>query len=175
MSDKETLIVVMEEFTQELKLLNQNIGDLIAAGNTNTGKLDEIKKDIGKPQEPVATQGDTFVKMALKEIAKRLDKLERQPQSIVKKFQVLLFPEQDAKLFYKIVFGRWLVWLTVMLAINKIYNLGIHYSDVQKSIQAEQFENERIRKSWNLMYNNGNKQTKRQMEKAYQKSGEIDE
>ena len=27
------------------------------------------------------------------------------PKPVIKKFQILLFPERDAKLFYKIVFG----------------------------------------------------------------------
>ena len=27
-----------------------------------------------------------------------------QPKAVTRKFQILLFPEQDAKLFYKIVF-----------------------------------------------------------------------
>ncbi|MDP9081410.1 MAG: hypothetical protein M3O71_28700, partial [Bacteroidota bacterium] len=39
------------------------------------------------------------------------------PQPVVKKFQLLLFPEQDAKLFYKVVFGRWFLFLVLMLLI----------------------------------------------------------
>jgi hypothetical protein len=32
------------------------------------------------------------------------------PQSVIKKIKILLFSEQDAKLFYKIVFGRRLLF-----------------------------------------------------------------
>lgn len=90
-----------------------------------------------------------------------------QPKSIVKKFQVLLFPEQDAKLFYKVVFGRWFLWLVIMLFLTNLYKWGIHYSDNQKEIKMQQIENDRIRKSWNYMYNNNGKEVKRLMERAY--------
>ncbi|GAA0882177.1 hypothetical protein GCM10009120_07740 [Sphingobacterium siyangense subsp. cladoniae] len=171
--DKETLEIVLEDFTSEQKLTNQNINDLTTAVNTNTGKLEEIKKEISNPQAPAISEGDAFGKMALKEVVRLRQQLERQQQSIVRKFQILLFPEQDAKTFYRIVFGRWLLYLCIMLAINRIYLWGVHHSDNLKAVQVEQLENDRILKSWNYLYNNSGRETKRKMEKAYKESGAV--
>ena len=97
-----------------------------------------------------------------------------QPKSIVRKFQILLFPEKDARLFYKVVFSRWFLWLAVMLFLTNLYKWGIHYSDTQKEIKLVQVENDRIRKAWNYMYNNNGKDVKKLMEKAYVHSGQAE-
>ncbi len=97
-----------------------------------------------------------------------------QPKSMVRIFQILLFPEQDVKLFYKVVFSRWFLWMAIMLFLTDIYKWEIHYSDNQKEIKLEQIENDRIRKSWNYMYNNNSKEVKRLMEKAYINSKETE-
>nr|MBC7613272.1 hypothetical protein [Pseudopedobacter sp.] len=97
----------------------------------------------------------------------------KQPKSVIKKFELLLFPEQDAKLFYKIVFGRWILWLTAMLAINNIYKWGVNYSDNQKDIEIQQLDNDRIKKSWQYLYKNSGNNMKKEMEKAYENSAII--
>ncbi|MBN8720705.1 hypothetical protein SAMN05444410_10252 [Hydrobacter penzbergensis] len=80
----------------------------------------------------------------------------------------------DAKLFYKVVFSRWFLWLAIMLFLTNLYKWCIHYSDNQKEIKLEQMENDRIRKSWNYMYNNNGKEVKKLMETAYIRSGETE-
>jgi hypothetical protein len=96
------------------------------------------------------------------------------PQSIVRKFQILLFPEQDAKLFYKIVFGRWFLFLVLMLLVTDLYNFSIHWSDNQKEIQREQIENDRIKKAWYHLYDQPSKAQKRLMDSAYVKANRSD-
>lgn len=173
--EKETLGLVLEEFTQEQKTTNQTINDLIAAVNTIGSKVDDVKKELDNPKSVLVTtdtkpiqqivqKGFTDVKLMI----------GTRPKSISKKFQVLLFPEQDAKLFYKVVFSRWFLWLVIMLFLTNLYKWGIHYSDNQKEIKLEQIENDRIRKSWNYMYNNNGKEVKRLMEKAYISSEETE-
>lgn len=173
--EKETLGLVLEEFTHEQKTTNQTINDLIAAVNTIGSKVDDLKKELDNPKSVLVTtdtkpiqqivqKGFTDVKLMI----------GTQPKSIIRKFQVLLFPEQDAKLFYKMVFSRWFLWLAIMLFLTNLYKWGIHYSDNQKEIRLEQIENDRIRKSWNYMYNNNGKEVKRLMEKAYINSKETE-
>ena len=165
---RETLVLVLEEFTQEQKSTNQTISDLITVVNSIGSKVDDFKKELDKskavsvmtdtkPIQHIMEKGLTDVKLMI----------ATQPKSIVRKFQILLFPEQDAKLFYKVVFSRWFLWLVIMLFLTNLYKWGIHYSDNQKEIRMEQVENDRIRKSWNYMYNNSGKDVKRLMEKAY--------
>lgn len=96
--------------------------------------------------------------------------LGSQPKNIIRKFQILLFPEQDAKLFYKIVFGRWFLMIVIALFILNVYNWGIHYTNTQKEIKLQQLENERIKRAWTYMDLNNSKKIKATMEKAYLKS-----
>lgn len=169
--EREILQLVLEEFTQEQKTNNQHIEALIIAVNIVGNKMDALKKedntaksisetlDIG-PIEAILQKGFLDIKFMI----------GRQPKSIIRKFQILLFPEQDAKLFYKIVFGRWFLWLVIMLALTNLYNWGINYSDNSKEIEMRQIQNDRIRKAWEYMYINSNKETKKLMKKAYVKS-----
>jgi hypothetical protein len=95
--------------------------------------------------------------------------VSNQPKAVTRKFQILLFPEQDAKLFYKIVFGRWFLWLTVMLFITNLYKWSVHYSDTQKEVKLQQLETDGIKKAWNYLYFTGGKSIKRLMDSAYSK------
>ena len=166
--EKETLGLVLEEFTQEQKTANQSISDLITAVNTISNKVDDFKKELDKPKAvSVMTDTKPIQQIMQKGLTDVKLMIGTQPKSIIRKFQILLFPEQDAKLFYKVVFSRWFLWLVIMLFLTNLYKWGIHYSNNQKEIKMEQIENDRIRKSWNYMYNNNNKEVKRLMEKAY--------
>lgn len=171
--ERETLQLVLEEFTLEQKTNNQHIEALITAVKNVDNKIDVFKKEH-RIEKNVSEQLD------IKQIEAILQKgfldikymIGRQPKSIVRKFQILLFPEQDAKLFYKIVFGRWFLWLAIMVALSNLYNWGIHYNDNNKEIEMQQIQNDRIRKAWEYMYDNNNKETKKLMKKAYVNSVE---
>ncbi|RED24615.1 hypothetical protein BD847_1347 [Flavobacterium cutihirudinis] len=166
--ERETLQLVLEEFTQEQKTNNQHIEALIIAINNIGNKIDVSIKEH-KPAKNVLEPLD------IKPIEAILQKsfldikfmIGRQPKSIVRKFQILLFPEQDAKLFYKIVFGRWFLWLAIMIALNNLYSWGIHSSDNNKEIEMQQVRNDRINKAWQYMYQNNDKEVKVIMQKAY--------
>ncbi|SCY94524.1 hypothetical protein SAMN02927916_4216 [Flavobacterium anhuiense] len=167
--ESETLHLVLEEFALEQKTNNHQIQVLITAVKNIENKIDVFKKehrteknvseqlDI-KPMEAILRKGFLDIKFMI----------GRQPKSIIRKFQILLFPEHDAKLFYKIVFGRWFLWLAIMIALNSLYSWGIHYSDNSKEIEMRQIQNDRIRKAWEYMYINSDKETKKLMKKAYE-------
>jgi len=123
--EKETLTIVLEEFSQEQKATGQTISDLVTAVNGLSGRFEEFKKELDNPKSvSVTTDTQPILTMLQKSIADIKSIIDIQPKSIVRKFQVLLFPEQDAKLFYKIVFGRWLMLLAVMLLLTNLYKLG---------------------------------------------------
>lgn len=166
--EKETLGLVLEEFTQEQKTTNQTINNLVAAVNSISSKVDNFKQELDNPKSVSVTTDTKPIQQIMQKGFSDIKLLiGTQPKSIVRKFQILLFPEQDAKLFYKVVFSRWFLWLAIMLFLTNLYKWGIDYSDNQKEIKLEQIENDRIRKSWNYMYNNNGKEVKRLMEKAY--------
>jgi len=82
----------------------------------------------------------------------------------------MLFPEQDAKLFYKIVFGRWFLFLVLMLLITDLYNFSVHWNDTQKEVQREELDNDRIKRAWFYLYDHQGKAGKRLMDSALNKS-----
>jgi hypothetical protein len=170
-TEKDTLQLVLEEYTQEQAGNTKAVNDLVAAVNLLTGKVKELDEKMDKPK-PIIVSADT---RPIQEIMKKgiIDMkltVGTKPQPVVKKFQILLFPEQDAKLFYKIVFGRWFLFLVLMLLIINLYNFSVHWSDNQKEVQREQLENDRINRAWYYLYDQEGKAGKRLMDSAYVKT-----
>lgn len=162
-SEKETLELVLQEYMQEQAGNTQTIQDLVTAVNGLTDKIGEVSSLV---------KGSSQTRTDIVPLKVTLDKgildlkaaLGERPQPIVRKLQVLLFPEQDARLFYKIVFSRWLMWLVVMLLLNNAYKWGVHYIDVQKQIRSEQVQSDKIRAAWNQFYNSSGREVKRKMD-----------
>ncbi len=170
MQERETLEIVLKEILEEQQKVNKinldqatAIGGLIVKVNSFNEKLENLK--IIAP--PVSTK--PFEETLKKVIAEMQLTADNQPKMVTRKFQILLFPEQDAKLFYKIVFGRWLLWLTIMLFITNLYKLSVHWSDNQKEIKLQNWERDRIKKAWDYLYFQEGKSIKRVMDSAYNK------
>jgi hypothetical protein len=170
-AEKETLQLVLEEHTQEQANNTKAVNDLVTAVNILTGKVKELDEKLDKPKQiTVSTDTRPIQEIMQKGVADVKIIVGTKPQSVVKKFQILLFPEQDAKLFYKIVFGRWFLFLVLMLLITNLYNLSIHWSDNQKEVQQIQLENDQIKKAWYYLYEQEGKAGKRLMDSAYSRS-----
>ncbi|MEO7485482.1 MAG: hypothetical protein ABIU77_00190 [Ferruginibacter sp.] len=78
-----------------------------------------------------------------RDIVSREVREREHPRKTIRQLQIILFPPQDARLFYKIVFGRWLIWLTAMLAITNLYKWGMHYTDVHQQDNPPQLQHQR--------------------------------
>lgn len=173
--ERETLEIVLKEILEEQQKSNKIyldqaavISELIIKVNSFNEKLENLK--IIAP--PVSTK--SFEETLKKVMADTQLTADSQPKVVARKFQILLFPEQDAKLFYKIVFGRWLLWLTIMLFITNLYKFSINWSNNQKEIKLQNLETDRIKKAWNYLYFQEGKNIKRLMDSAYNKSLEIE-
>lgn len=147
------MIVLQTETINQLKVLfsglrdNENAGKVLLPPSTKLVE-DIIKKGVFDMQAIAASQ----------------------PKNVTRKFQFLLFPEQDAKLFYKVVFGRWLVLLAIMLLITDAYKWSIHYSDIQKELRAQELLKDQVTRAWIYLYHQQDKKGKRSMDSAYQKN-----
>jgi len=169
--EKETFLLVVGELAQEQVNNTKTVNDLVTAVNVLTGKIDELNAKVDKPK-PVIVSADTRPAQEImnKGVADMKIIVGTKPQPEVKKFQIQLFPERDAKLFYKIVFGRWFLFLVLMLLITDLYNFSIHWSDNQKEVQQEELENDRIKKAWYYLYEHYGRAEKKLMDSAYYKS-----
>jgi len=132
-----------------------------------------FEKKLNSPQ-PVNVSVDTkpFQEIIRKGITDMVLAAAAQPKNLIRKFQILLFPEQDAKLFYKVVFGRWFLMLVIMLFIVNLYKFSIHWSDNQKEIKLQQLENDKVKKAWSYLYIQQGKAVKRLMDSAYNKANQ---
>jgi hypothetical protein len=171
-AEKETVLIAVGELAEEQAQNTKALNDLITTVNVHSSTLQELKEKIDKPK-PVIVTADT------RPMQKAIDKgvtdikllVGSKPQPIIRKFQILLFPDQNAKLFYKIVFGRWVLFLLLMLLITRLYDFSVHWSDNQKEVQQKELENDHIKKAWYYLYEQENKAGKRLMDSAYSKSG----
>ena len=162
---------MLKEILVEQQKANNINTDNVAAINklaTTVTNFNERLESLKIISPPVSTK--PYEEIIKKGIADMQLAVGNQPKSVTRKFQILLFPEQDAKLFYKIVFGRWLLWLTIMLFITNLYKLSIHWSDNQKEIKQQQLQTDRIKKAWNYLYFQEVKGIRRLMDSAYNKS-----
>jgi len=166
------LKLVLEEFISEQKSQTKSINDLAGAINSLSDRFIIVEEELKKSKPTsVSTNMQAIQKMLKKSISDiKLVLSTKEQKPIIKKYQLLLFPEQDARLFYKIVFGRWFLWLVVMLFITNLYKVAVHLSDNQSKVKLQLLENDRINKSWNYLYLNGDKGIKRVMENAYSHS-----
>lgn len=173
--EKDTLELVLKEILEEQQKANNINTDNVAAINrlaTTVTNFNERLENLKIIIPPVSTK--PYEEIINKGIAEMQLTVGNQPKSVTRKFQFLLFPEQDAKLFYKIVFGRWFMWLTVILFISNLYKWSIHWSDNQKEIKQQQLQTDRIKKAWNYPYFQEGKTIKRLMDSAYNKSKESE-
>ncbi len=154
--EKAMVLTVLEELAQEQANNTKAIIDLITTVNTQAGTIRELKEKIDNPK-PVIVTADT---RSMREVVnKGITDIKlivgSKPQPIIRKIQFLLFPERDAKLFYKIVFGRWFLYLVLMLSITCLYKFSVHWSDNQEQIQQKELETDRIKKAWIYLYATG--------------------
>ncbi len=166
--ERGSLRLVLEEFAQEQAQQSKSIGDLITTVNGLTDKFKSFEEKLDKPQSiNISTDIKPIQKIVKNGIIDMKLTVAGQPKNVLRKFQLLLFPEQDAKLFYKVVFSRWFLWLAVMLFLTNLYKFSIHWSDNQQVIKMQQLENDRVKKAWDYLYHQQGKKVKRMMDSAY--------
>ena len=169
-AETETLQLVLEEHTQEQVNNTKAVNDLITAVNVLSDKFRELDEKLDKPKQ-INVSADTrpIQEILRKGVTDIKLTVGTKPQPVVKKIQILLFPEQDAKLFYRIVFGRWFLFMVLMLLIVNLYKFSVHWSDNQKEVQQEQLKKDHLAKAWTYLYNHSGKAERRLMDSAYNK------
>jgi hypothetical protein len=164
---------LINELSESQKLQSKTINDLVTSVNSLREKINKIEEYLINRKEAAPTIDTNplqeIVKKAMAEIKMMLLAL---PKNTSKKIQILLFPEQDAKLFYKIVFGRWFMWLAIMLFLTLAYKWMIHREDNNKQMIIEAWKNEKIIKAWDYLYSQKNKNLHRLMDTALIRAAE---
>lgn len=166
-----TIEILLNEFIEKQHQQTQSIKDLTASNNRLQSKVVELEEKLKTPPVVnVSTDTQPVQEIVKKAVTDMKLIAAAQPKSIVKKFQILLFPEQDAKLFYKIVFGRWFMWLVIALFLSLSYEWMIHREDNNKQMIMEAWKNDKIIKAWDYLHSQNNKTLHRLMDSALKKS-----
>ena len=118
----ETVLTEMLEELKELRKLNiENANVAIENGN----RLSSIEKKLGnnKITEPyINTQHlERIIFLGMEKINVRID---QKPAPVRREFRILLFPEYNTKEYYRIVFGRILFWLVLLVIAKYLYLLA---------------------------------------------------
>lgn len=172
-SEIDNITFAMHTLAEEVKELNKSMVDVVSTVNHQSGRMSKFEERLSE----INTEPPQFdMKRVEAVVTKRMEEIAVQITSEIKKsrrtYQILLFPPQDAKLFYKIVFGRWFLYFTICLGIINFYEWAVHESNNRTKIEMEEarFRNERITRAWYYMYTLKNKSLHRQMDSALIKS-----
>lgn len=157
----------------------KSTGEIIRAVNALDKKLEnlapaikEILSEYFKQLEQLIDKKIFVLQHANKptNIAEMKSVVVAKEKPVIKKIQILLFPEQDAKLFYKIVFGRWFLMLVIALFLQICYRLFSQQQEINKQIKMEALKSDPIIKAWNYLYDQKNKTLHKQMDSALVRS-----
>jgi hypothetical protein len=167
--EKDTLVLVLNEFAEEQINLKSDLHNLSISIDSLANKINVLESKMNEHnlnQSGVSLSHELYIRGRLKELKSMLD---NQPKSIVRKYQLLLFPERDAHLFYKVVFGRWYLVLLLMVFITRLYSFGIHWADNNRAVGIEQERNIVFRKAWINLYEKKGKSGKLEMDSIFMK------
>jgi type I site-specific restriction endonuclease len=137
----EVLELVLKNLAEEQQKVCRMLTENSVMTELISNKLDALMEQVERIKTD-ATQVNLqpIEDLIRRDIVAREVREWEQPLKIVRQLQILLFPPQDARLFYKVVFSRWLIWLTVMLVITDMYKWGVHYTDVHQQVNLPQLQ-----------------------------------
>ena len=167
----DVLELVLKEILNGQQKANDLAADQTKILSQIIARLKVLEENTGKPfatPAPINT-------MAIEKIIQKgmLDMqliAENQPKNVVRKIQVLLFPEHNTALYCRIVFGKWVFWLVVMLCITDLYKWAIHWSVNQQELQYQEQLNKQIAKPRILPNRQVNKESKKVMDSVGRKT-----
>ena len=117
---------VLAGILEELGEINRKEEEQKAILQTLENKMEKLEEGLTLMQKQTAKQVSTMpVEAAIAKGINRLQQtIEGQPKTVRREFRVLLFPEYNPKEYYRLVFGRLIFWMIVVLITTYSYLLG---------------------------------------------------
>ncbi len=143
----EILEPVLTEILQELKAvreINHNLVESVGKLEQRTMVFDQKLEKVKLVVPPVDTH--PINEIISENMALIASIVEAQPKNIIKRHQVLLFPENDTKEYYRFISGRIIPWIVGFFVVYFLFCLGrqaIDKSTVSKErrVTYEQYQN----------------------------------
>lgn len=139
--EQEIIETVLKEILDEIKLIHyENLSNQKCAKELKN-KIQNLEEKlllikIQSPEESLIP-----FEMKLDFTAKKIERIiNEQPKNVVRKIQILLFPETGAREYYRLVFGRLFFWLMMFLLTTYLFSLGRQFVDSWKDIEKTKNE-----------------------------------
>ena len=142
------LEIAFNNMVEEFREVRQQQAETNKVLSILAEKIRIFEERLDNPKVVPAPVNTVPITYALEEGIKKIKStIEEQPKSIIRQFKILLFPEHNAREFYRIVFGRILFWMLIFLAITYLFALGRQYIDTDAIVKINRLENDNIRKA----------------------------
>lgn len=123
--EKEIIETVLTEILEELRQLKKLSTDNTNAAIENANKLNTIER---KMQSAQATKPEintqSIEHLIYTGLGRIKETIEKKPIPVKREFRILLFPTYNEKEYYRIVFGRIIAWLVLLVIAKYLYLLG---------------------------------------------------
>jgi len=158
--ENDVLETVLTEILEELKQARDLAKENNALATEHNIKLVIVEKIIEGKEAVKPRTVDSVDRANAKAIEEIKSSIMSLPGNTRREFRILLFPEYNTKEYYKIVFGSVIFWLVVLVISKYLYLLGNEW--ILKS-----YEEQRYKKSWDILYRHQDKSTQRIMETIF--------
>ena len=123
--DKDIMETVLTEMLEEQKQNNLLNRENTQALVEQDKRLSAIEKKLdNKSLAPIPTDTKQLERLIAEGINKTIAIVADQPRQVIHQKRILLFPEYNANEYYKIVFGRVLGWLVLIIIATYFFILG---------------------------------------------------
>lgn len=137
--EQEVMETVLNEILDEIKFIQQQNAASDKEADEIKNKLQLIEKKLSAIDNKATAVNHQAILQVLNDQVGRLNlKLDAQPKNVIHKKQILLFPEQGAREYYRIVFGRLIFWLIIILITSYLFALGKQFIDNWKEVKEKQ-------------------------------------
>jgi hypothetical protein len=156
--EKEILETVLTEIYGELQQTNELIKENTVLETENKNRLIVIEKRLEskdvkplidiRPIEQIVSRGVDNIAAIINQTTKK-----RRPE-----FRILFFPEYNTKEFYKVVYGRIIFWLVMLVIAKYLYLLGSEWI-------SKNYSDQKYRKAWDNLYQQQGKANQKIMQR----------
>lgn len=144
--EKEIIETVLTDISEDLRHSNKLNNENSKVVSEMKARLEAFEKKLDKTSLALGNGGIGEIE---KIISKRFDnlgaKLEERPEKTRREFRILLFPEYNTREYYKVVFGKIIFWLVILVLAKYAYLLGHEWI-------SKEYEDQKYKKAWENLY-----------------------
>ncbi len=169
--ETEIIESVLKEILEEQKAGLQVNRELSANIDNLTSKMEGVYQKLELQKAPLPPADTKLMQSIISTGIRQIQQtVEAQPKNIVRQFRFLLFPEQLAEQYYRIVFGRLLFWMMIFLLATYLFVLGKQGIQSWERVQEENLEANHARNAFDYLYKYAGKEDRKKMIDAWDKS-----